>query len=154
MKNIVQLFGLVLVVLSSACVTQRTEYSPDGPPTVGMPAVLSDRERLFMPDVDAALRNQGLVPVRSGGGDLQLEFEMAEGPVRTITKVQLNEGQVVLARGDGRAMGAPMVGRAGVAENSFNRAFEKFQEDLRTVSGRRGWSGGRSISPDRGDYVY
>ena len=44
----------------------------------------------------------------------------------------------MVAEGRGRAAGAPLIGRKGVAEKSFQRAFSEFQTSLSdSSSGRR-----------------
>ncbi len=129
----------------------RTPFTPEsGPPTVGMPAALSERERLFMPDVEAALRDEGLLPVRHGGGEMDLEFTIDAGPINTNTRIILLEGRRTIARGTGRASGVPLVGRSTVAENSFARAFEEFQAELAQARVRRGWQQPRSTRPASG----
>ena len=118
----------------------RTAFMPESsPPTVGMPASLSERERLFAPDLEAALRDEGLLPVRHGAGDMELEFTINAGPINTDTRIILLDGRRTVARGNGRASGVPLVGRSTVAENSFSRAFEKFQAELAEAGSRRGW---------------
>ncbi len=107
-----------------------------------MPAQLSDRERQFVPVIQSALQREGLVPVRDGAGDMQLEFEIAEGPVNTDTRIGLNEQGRILANGEGRGTGLPLLGRAKVAENSFNRAFQQFDSQLRSASSGGTWGGG------------
>lgn len=144
-----------LALVLSSC-AGRTAFKPEnGPPTVGMPAELSNRERGFMPSVESALRSRGYVPVRHGAGDMELEFTIAEGPINTDTRIELSEQGRPLASGKGRAAGAPMIGRTRVAEKSFQRAFSEFEGAL------PGGSGGRhSAAPDpapAGDgaeYVY
>jgi hypothetical protein len=135
-KSLIPLAALLL----ASCAANRTPYSPDGPPTIGMPAELSDRERQYMPEIDAAVRKEGMVPVANGRGDTQLEFRISEGPIHTDTVIKLIEGESLLARGDGRAAGVPMVGRSDVAEKSFTAAFADFKDDLSGVSARRGWN--------------
>jgi hypothetical protein len=145
--------SLFFVVLLASCASNtRTPFTPEsGPPTVGMPAALSERERLFVPDLEAALRNEGLVPVRDGAGDMQLEFVMEAGPINTDTRIVLTEKSRIVAQGKGRASGVPLVGRSRVANNSFSRAFEQFENELRASGNRRGWSSGtgtRDYAPD------
>lgn len=119
----------------------RTAFSPSsGPPTVGMPAELNDRERLFVGDLESVLRGNGLVPVRHGAGDLALEFTISAGPINTDTRIALLEGERTIAGGNGRASGVPLIGRSSVAEKSFARAFESFQTELDSAHQRRGWS--------------
>ena len=142
---------LATALLLPSCATKRTPFAPDGPPTVGMPSELSEREREFVGEVDSELRRQGLMPVRSGKGDLELEFEIAEGPIRTDTEIMLKEGDFALASGKGRAAGVPMVGRGGVAQKSFNQAFTDFSSSLSSVSSRRGWAHSGSASSNLGD---
>jgi hypothetical protein len=150
MQTFFRAVSLFLVVLFASCASNtRTPFSPEsGPPTVGMPGALSERERLFVPDLERALRDQGLVPVRDGAGDMQLEFVMDAGPINTDTRITLTEKRRTLAQGKGRASGLPMIGRSRVAENSFSRAFEEFQSQLSDSSNRRGWA---SASDSRND---
>lgn len=118
----------------------RTAFTPEsGPPTVGMPAALNDRERLFVPDIEASLRDNGLLPVRHDAGDMELEFTMEAGPINTDTRIALLEGRRIIASGKGRASGIPLIGRSSVAEKSFTRAFEEFQGELSSARSRRGW---------------
>jgi hypothetical protein len=137
-----RLFTLLLVMLMLGCAgATRSPFAPkSGPPSVGMPAALSEREKLFVGDIEGALRENGLLPVRHGAGDMQLEFTMSAGPVNTHTRIVLQEGRSTVARGTGRAAGLPLIGRSQVAENSFTRALAGFQADLRRVSSDRGWS--------------
>ncbi len=132
MNALIRLFSaMILGFLVSNCGTSRSAFTPQsGPPTVGMPAELSERERAFVSDLETALRDRGYVPVRHGAGDMQLKFEIAEGPINTDATIELYEGRRLLAKGQGRGSGAPMVGRAKVAEKSFSRAFEEFQSSL------------------------
>jgi len=125
----------------------RTAFTPEsGPPTVGMPAELNDRERLFVTDIEASLRDNGLLPVRHGAGDMALEFTMDAGAINTNTRIALLDGRRTIARGTGRASGVPLIGRSSVAEKSFSRAFEQFQDELSEARNRRGWrSSGVSI---------
>jgi hypothetical protein len=117
-------------VLSSSCAT-RTAFTPERSQiTVGMPAKLSDRERSYISNVDGSLRGQGYLPVRHGAGEMRLDFEISEGPINTDTSIRLSEGKTVVAEGEGRAAGAPLIGRAKVAERSFHRAFEAFEASL------------------------
>lgn len=153
MKFLTRLTILAAAVLFiPSCATSRSAFSPEsGPPTVGMPAELSGRERSFIPQVETALRNQGYLPVRHGAGDMQLQFEMAEGPINTDTKIELYAGRQLLARGFGRGAGAPMIGRGNVAGKSFDRAFQEFQSSLSGV--RTDATGGPAPSGEL-EYVY
>ncbi len=146
MKLPLHSLAILMIAALASCAPNRTAFSPDGPTTVGMPAELSDRERLFIPDIDSALRREGLVPVRNGKGDLQLDFDMAAGPINIDTHITLAENGAVLVQGNGRAAGAPLIGRSSVSEKSFNRAFEEFSSGLSRTSARRGWSSGSSSS--------
>jgi hypothetical protein len=150
------MIALGLSTLLAGCAgNTRTPFTPEsGPPTVGMPASLSERERLFVPDLEAALRNQGLVPVRSGAGDMQLEFVVETGPINTDTRIALLEGSRTVAQGEGRASGLPLVGRSKVAEKSFDRAFRQFEADLRNTGSRRSWSQASQANTDSGEAVY
>ncbi len=135
--------ALALAVSVSSCVTSRSAFRPQsGPPTVGMPAELSERERSFAHELESALRGRGYVPVRSGAGDMELSFEIAEGPINTDTRIELDEGGRRVAEGFARASGAPLVGRRGVAEKSFQRAFAQFEASL------PGNSSGRYSAPE------
>lgn len=142
MSRLCRFFPLALAMLLLGCAsTARSPFAPrSGPPTVGMPASLSDRERLFIPEIEDTLRDHGLLPVRHGAGDMQLEFTMSAGPVNTNTRITLIEGQRTVARGIGRAAGLPLIGRSQVAGNSFSRAFEQFQAELGIESSDRGWT--------------
>ncbi len=111
-----------------------------------MPAELNERERLFVPDIEAALRDNGLLPVRHGAGEMELEFTMSAGPINTDTSITLAEGRRTVASGTGRASGVPLIGRSSVAEKSFERAFQDFQEELRAAKDRRGWSASTATS--------
>ena len=131
MKSITALLAAAAIASLSSCITRRSDFTPENSqPTVGMPAKLSDRERSFISTLDGSLRNEGYLPVRHGVGDMQLEFEIAEGPINTDTTIELHEGRRLIAKGFGRAAGAPMIGRAKVADKSFNRAYEEFQSSL------------------------
>lgn len=129
------------LILLASCAAKRTPFSPTGPTTVGMPAQLSERELLFVPEIDTALRREGLVPVKNGRGDLQLDFSMAAGPINIDTKIALSEDKTVIASGNGRAAGAPLIGRSKVAQKSFSHAFDEFDASLSSAAGSRGWSG-------------
>jgi hypothetical protein len=131
--------ALALVVSISSCGASRSAFRPQsGPPTVGMPAELSERERGFVPEIESALHSRGFVPVRHGAGDMELAFEIAEGPINTDTSIELSEQGRLVAEGRARAAGAPLIGRKGVAEKSFQRAFSEFQTSLSgSSSGRR-----------------
>jgi len=120
-----------------------------------MPAELSERERLFIPQVDSAMRREGLVPVRNGKGDLQLDFSMSEGPININTRISLSEDEAVIITGNGRAAGAPLIGRSSVAEKSFSEAFGEFDANLSRYASSRGWglSGGND-SPAYPDASY
>ncbi len=129
--------GLFLVSCASGT---RSPFAPvSAPPTVGMPAALNDRERLFVGDLEGALQQHGLVPVRHGAGDMSLEFAMDAGPINTDTRIALMDGRRQIARGTGRASGVPLVGRSTVAERSFNKAFEQFQNNLERAAERKRW---------------
>jgi hypothetical protein len=132
MNHLIRLGGAMALAISvSSCVTSRSAFRPQsGPPTVGMPAELSERERSFVPEVESALHSRGFVPVRHGAGDMELAFEIAEGPINTDTNIALTEQGRMVAEGRGRAAGAPLIGRKGVAEKSFQRAFSEFQTSL------------------------
>lgn len=145
---------LLLIVSSFAWIgcagMNRTAFTPNsGPITVGMPAELNERERLFVTDIEGALRENGLLPVRHGAGDLALEFTMSAGPINTNTRIALLEAERIIAKGEGRASGVPLIGRSSVAEKSFARAFENFQAELSVAKGRRGWNA--SSITDRAD---
>lgn len=154
MKLFLSSIAAVSALLLVSCAPKRTPFSPDGPTTVGMPSELSDRERLFVTDLDAALRNQGLLPVANGRGDLQLEFEIAEGPINTDTHIALNEGSLTLASGRARAAGLPMIGREGVAGKSFSAAFAEFNGSLSGVASQRGWNSSASSYTGGGEPTF
>jgi hypothetical protein len=133
----------------------RTEFVPEsGPVTVGMPAELSERERIYVGEVDSALRNEGYQPVRYGAGELKLEFRISEGPINTDTTIQLREGRTVLAEGNGRGSGMPMFGRDKVAERSFQKAFGDFQAALPGAQSARTHGTETHGSGDEMEYVY
>ncbi len=138
-------------VLLPSCAT-RTAFTPErSQVTVGMPAKLSDRERSYISSVDGSLRSQGYLPVRHGTGDMRLDFGISEGPINTDTSIRLSEGRTTIAEGEGRAAGAPLIGRDKVAERSFNRAFEAFEASLPHSS-----AAGQQHAEAQGDqeYVY
>jgi hypothetical protein len=133
----------------------RTEFVPEsGPVTVGMPGELSERERTYVGEVDAALRSEGYQPVRYGAGELKLEFRIAEGPINTDTTIELREGRTVLAEGNGRGSGMPMIGRDKVAERSFQKAFGDFQAALPGAQSARTQGTETHGSGDETEYVY
>ncbi len=156
MNPIVRLLSVMaLAIVVASCVTSRSEFAPQGgPPTVGMPAELSERERSFIPILENELSSRGYLPVRYGVGDMQLEFEIAEGPINIDTTIDLYEGRRLLASGQGRGTGAPLVGRANVAQTSFDRAFGEFQASL--PGSTAGPYAGRDSAPasDDPDYGY
>ena len=137
----------------------RSEFIPEGGTvTVGMPAALSDRERAFIPEVDAALREGGYLPVRHGAGELSLDFRIAAGPINTDTVIELRDGRTVLAEGEGRGSGVPGIGRDKVAERSFQRAVDGFRASLPAAGSTRVPAGVAPV-PSGGDpaemeYVY
>ena len=133
------LVSLTLAILAS-CAPSRTPFSPSGPTTVGMPEKLSDREREFVPEIDSALRREGLVPVRHGKGDLQLDFTMSSGPFNIETYISLLEDEAVLFSTNGKSGGVPLIGRSSVAKKSFDEALAEFQSELTRVASNRGWS--------------
>lgn len=156
MNHLIRLGAALALAFSiSSCGTSRSAFTPQGgPPTVGMPAELSERERSFVPEIESALQSRGYLPVRHGAGDMELAFKIAEGPINTDTDIELSEQGRQVAEGRGRAAGAPLLGRKGVAEKSFQRAFSQFQD---TLPG--GASEGRSAAPpaesqDAQEYVY
>ncbi len=141
MNRSLRFLSLIAILTLAGCAgSGRTPFAPQsGPPTVGMPAELNERERLFIPDIEAVLRDQGMLPVRHGAGELDLEFTMQAGPVNTDTRIVLRDGRRIVANGTGRASGLPLIGRSKVAENSFTRAFDEFQAGLSSVRSERGW---------------
>lgn len=153
-RHFLPLAALASLLLCS-CAARRTPFSPDGPTTVGMPAELSERERLFIPQVDSALRREGLVPVRNGKGDLQLNFSMAAGPINVDTRIAISEDEAVIVTGNGRAAGVPLIGRSSVAEKSVNAALSEFDANLSNAARSRGWSrSGGNDSPAYSDTSY
>lgn len=153
MTFLVRSLAAASIAVLASCGTSRTSFTPDsGPPTVGMPAELSERERLFVREIDSTLRNQGYVPVRNGAGDLDLAFEMAEGPIRIDTTIELSERRRSIAKGYGRAAGAPLIGRSKVAEKSFNQAFEEFRSSLPDASSSGRHSGSHGGGSHTGGY--
>lgn len=97
-----------------------------------------------MPDIDSALRREGLLPVRKGRSDMQLEFKIAEGSINTDTDIALNEGDTTLAAGHGRAAGVPIIGRSSVADKSFSATFAEFNSNLSGTASQRGWNSSAS----------
>lgn len=132
MRTLLRLLALALAgALLSGCITSRKPFTPQsGPPTVGMPAELSDREASFVHQLESVLRDRGYVAVRHGAGDFQLEFKIAEGPINIDTRIELLDDTRSLALGEGRGAGAPLVKRDEVAERSFERAFQAFDAAL------------------------
>jgi len=152
MKILTGLFAAVSAAALTSCLTSRTEFAPEkSQTTVGMPAKLSDRERSHIHEIDRSLRNQGYVPVRNGTGDTQLDFQISEGPINVDTTIRLSEGRSVLAEGNGRAAGAPLIGRDKVAERSFSQAFEAFDAALPNSSSV---GHGDAQPSDNEEYVY
>lgn len=142
-------------LLLCSCFASRTPFSPGGATTVGMPAKLSERERSFVPEIDTTLRREGLVPVRSEKGELQLDFTVSEGPVNTTTRISLRQGDETIFTAQGRAAGIPLIGRDGVARKSFDEAFTDFDAKLTSEAPRRGWSlSGGNDSPAYPDASY
>ena len=144
MKSPLLTIATICLAILTSCAPSRTPFSPSGPTTVGMPEKLSEREREFVPDIDSALRREGLVPVRHGKGDLQLDFEMSSGPINIETNIALLENEAVLFSANGKSGGVPLVGRSNVARKSFDEALAEFQSGLTRVAGNRGWSGSSS----------
>ncbi len=121
----------LVVALLAGCFTTRRPFTPQsGPPTVGMPAELSDRENSFVHRIESSLQDRGYVAVRHGAGDYQLEFEIAEGPINIDTRIELLADGRSLALGEGRGSGAPLLKRDEVAERSFEQAFQAFDAAL------------------------
>lgn len=141
MKSPLPILATFALAILASCAPSRTPFSPGGPTTVGMPEKLSDREREFIPEIDSALRREGLVPVRHGKGDLQLDFKMSSGPINIETYIALLEDEAVLFSADGKSGGVPMIGRDNVARKSFDEAFSGFQSGLSRTAKNRGWSG-------------
>lgn len=146
MNALLTLLSTVTMLFLASCASRST-FTPDGPTTVGMPAKLSDRERGFIAEIDSALRQQGLVPVKHGKGDLELDFRMSSGPIHISTRIALSEGKTVLLDAKGKAAGVPLVGRSDVAQKSFEEAFTEFQAGLSQAVSQRGAS---SPSPEPG----
>lgn len=146
MKNLFQILATLSLMFLASCAPSRTPFSPGGPTTVGMPEKLSDRERTFVPDIDSALRREGLIPVRHGKGDLQLDFTISSGPINIETRIALLEDEAVLFAATGRSGGVPLIGRANVAQKSFDEAMAEFQSELSRTASNRGWSSSSSTS--------
>lgn len=142
---LISLSSVVMLFLASCA--SRSAFTPDGPTTVGMPAKLSDRERGFITQIDSALRQQGLVPVRHGKGDLELDFRISSGPIHVSTLLALSEGKTVLLAAKGRKGGVPFIGRSDLAQQSFDEAFTEFQAGLSQAVSQRGTS---SLPTDSG----
>lgn len=155
MKHCTRLLALSAPFVFLVSCASRSEFVPEsGPVTVGMPAELSERERSYMGEVDTALRGEGYQPVRHGAGELKLEFRISEGPINTDTTIQLREGRKVLAEGNGRGSGMPMIGRDKVAERSFQKAFGDFQAALPGAQSARTHGTETHGSGDETEYVY
>lgn len=146
MKSHLSILATFVLAILASCAPSRTAFSPGGPTTVGMPEKLSDREREFIPEIDSALRREGLIPVRHGKGDLQLDFKISSGPINIETYIALLEDEAVLFSADGKSGGVPLIGRENVARKSFDEAFENFQSGLSRTAGNRGWSSASSTS--------
>lgn len=146
MNALLTILSTVALLFLASCAS-RSAFTPDGPTTVGMPAKLSDRERGFIAQIDSALRQQGLVPVKHGKGDLELDFRVSPGPIHISTRIALSEGGTVLLAAKGKAAGLPLGGRSDVAQKSFDEAFTEFQAGLSQAVSQRGAS---SPSPDSG----
>lgn len=146
MKSSLRILATLTLAILASCVTSRSPFSPSGPTTVGMPEKLSDREREFIPEIDTALRREGLIPVRHGKGDLQLDFTMSSGPINIETYIALLEDEAVLFSADGKSGGVPLVGRDNVARKSFDEALTEFQSGLSRTASNRGWSSSSSTS--------
>ncbi len=147
MKTTLQILATLFLVVLASCAPSRTPFSPDGPTTVGMPEKLSDRERTFIPEIDTALRREGLIPVKHGKGDLQLDLTMSSGPINIETYIALIEDEAVLFSARGRSGGVPLIGRSNVARKSFDEALTEFQSGLSRTANNRGWSSSTSVSP-------
>ncbi|MGJ8633551.1 MAG: hypothetical protein ACSHX7_06500 [Luteolibacter sp.] len=139
MQNYFRPLAALCTILLASCVAPRTPYMADRSPTIGMPAKLSARERSFIPEVESALTDAGLVPLSYGRGEYQLEYSIEEGPINTDTRIAILESGSEIIAGQGRASGAPLIGRTGVAEKSFKKSFDQFTRDLSVLSRRRGW---------------
>ncbi len=105
------------------------------PPTVRMPVGTSAREGPLLPLVEDALRRGGYDPVYRGGADLTLDFAIEEGPVNVDTRIGLLRGGRVVAMGQGRASGAPLINRGRVVEDSFHQALSVFESQLGRQTG-------------------
>jgi hypothetical protein len=150
MKSPLIVLATVTFAVLASCAPSRTPFSPGGPTTVGMPEKLSDREREFVPEIDTALRREGLLPVRHGKGDLQLDFTMSSGPINIESYIALLEDEAVLFSANGKSGGVPLIGRSSVARKSFDEALAEFQSELTRVASNRGWSStpaGRQSAP-------
>ncbi len=146
MKSPLLILATLTLAILASCAPSRTPFSPGGPTTVGMPEKLSDREREFVPEIDTALRREGLIPVKHGKGDLQLDFTMSSGPINIETTIALLEDEAVLFSANGKSGGVPLVGRSNVARKSFDEALTEFKSGLSRTAGNRGWSSGSSTS--------
>lgn len=119
-----------------------------------MPEKLSERERTFVPEIDTALRREGLIPVRHGKGDLQLDFTMSSGPINIETYIALLEDEAVLFSANGRSGGVPLIGRSNVARKSFDAALTEFQSSLSRAASNRGWSSSSTSGSPTSDAMY
>lgn len=148
MKPLCFFLAAICLSIFTSCAPSRTPFTPGGPTTVGMPEKLSDREREFVTEIDTALRREGLIPVKHGKGDLQLDFNMSSGPINIETSIALLEDEVTLFSADGKSGGIPLVGRENVARKSFEEAFAEFESRLARTAKNRGWSGRSSENLD------
>ncbi len=152
MKSSFRILATFAIAILASCAPSRTPFSPGGPTTVGMPEKLSEREREFIPEIDTALRSEGLIPVKHGKGDLQLDFSMSSGPINIKTYIALLEDEAVLFSANGRSGGVPLIGRSNVARKSFDEALAEFQSGLSRAASNHSWSSSSSShqSPELG----
>lgn len=130
----IMLVGLGLMTGVSCVDTRPFPDSGGGvapaPPMVLMPATSSVREQPFLPQVEGVLRRNGLDPVYRGRAEMLLEFTIEEGPVNVDTYLRLIDHGRVVALGQGRASGAPLINRNRVLEDSFFRALSDFERQV------------------------
>lgn len=124
------LFAVLLVCVSSCVVTPPVSGPGYQPPRVLMPLDLTVREQAYAPQVEDALRRAGYDPVFRGSADMLLEFTIEEGPVNVVTFIRLSDHGRLVALGEGRASGPPLLNRNRVLEDSFYQALRQFESRL------------------------
>jgi hypothetical protein len=95
-----------------------------------MPVDLTVREQAYAPQIEDILRRSGYDPIYRGNADLLLEFSIDEGPINVVTFIRLAEQGRVLALGEGRASGPPLLNRNRILEDSFYQALRMFESQM------------------------